>query len=283
MHERGEYNRIVVVGHSLGSVIGYDLIKRLWQEYHEQYPALAIPETQALVRALMERKGEGPQHALRDQISFAGEALKEDCGADRVKQFQDTQNDVFMELQTFGNPWRISDFITLGSPLAHAMMLLADSKDDFELRKHQREFPTCPPQRDAKGYAFSGATPVDIGDGKKFTPLFLHHAAPFAATRWTNLYFPARGGIFGDIVGGPLQPELGPGIRDVRVWSQSLSKFGNHTLLSHTHYWDQTHFTQSPTLEREPYISLDVLRQTLAMTRGRHPVTCTKERMRTNR
>ena len=39
LHNRTEkpYSRIIVVGHSLGSVIAYDLIRLLWQEMHETF------------------------------------------------------------------------------------------------------------------------------------------------------------------------------------------------------------------------------------------------------
>jgi hypothetical protein len=262
LHQRGDYDRIIVVGHSLGSVIGYDLVKRLWQEYHELYPGLEKnPETQAAVRAAMTRK-ENLQDEMRNVISVVGEALQAGSSDDQVKAYQARQHKVLAELQFLGNPWRITDFITLGSPLAHAMLLLADSKQDFEDRKRQREFPTCPPQLDDKGYAFSAQTPVEIGEGKKFTPLVLHHAAPFAVTRWTNLYFPARLGLFGDIVGGPLRPELGNGILDVKVRTQALNRFLNHTLLAHTSYWDEKNFH----LDAGPKLSLEAVREALALS-----------------
>lgn len=37
LHESGEYDRIVVVGHSLGSVIGYDMLTALWRDYNSVY------------------------------------------------------------------------------------------------------------------------------------------------------------------------------------------------------------------------------------------------------
>ena len=152
LHQRGEYDRIIIVGHSLGSVIGYDLINRLWQEYHDLYPGLAKPETGKAVRDLMDANREPPhdkprpQHELRNVISRLGEALDDDSSDQAVKEFQEAQQKVLAELQFFGNPWQISDFITVGCPLAHAMLLLADSRDDFNNRKRQREFPTCPPR-----------------------------------------------------------------------------------------------------------------------------------------
>lgn len=266
LHERGEYDRIVVVGHSLGSVIGYDLVKRLWQEYHDKYPGLKVPATQATVRAAMQSR-QPIQKALRDEISPAGEALTEESSDAAVRGFQETQGHVLDELKLLGNPWRITDFITIGSPLVHAMLLLADGEEDFEARKHQREFPTCPPQRDRKGYAYSASEPSEVGEGKKFTPLVLHHAAPFAVTRWTNLYFPVRAGIFGDFVGGPLRPVLGQGIRDIAVRTQALGAGLQHTLLAHTQYWNEKKFDAALDDHPEAQLALAALRNALSLSR----------------
>ena len=235
LHKRGEYDRIIVVGHSLGSVIGYDLITHLWQEYNEQYPALAEPDTQEKVRECLARKV-SVQPMVGDELSKTGEALKPGVPAG-ITEFQNAQRKAWRELRLLGNPWRISDFVSLGSPLAHGMLLLATGRDDFESRKRQRELPMCPPARDEKGYAYSSPTSTDVGAGKKFTPLVLHHAAPFAVTRWTNVYFPTRLGLFGDLVGGPLQEAFGAGIRDIPVRTKALGGLARFTLLSHTCYW----------------------------------------------
>src|SRR5436309_1336739 len=78
---------------------------------------------------------------------------------------------------------------TLGSPLAHADVLLAKDSETFELGRHQREFPTCPPQQEddrdrelLECVYYRGNQEVEVR--------ILHHGAPFAVTRWTNLYFP---------------------------------------------------------------------------------------------
>ena len=44
-----------------------------------------------------------------------------------------------------------------------------------------------------------------------------HHAASFAAVRWTNLYFPCAGVIHGDVIGGPLAGLFGWGVKDIGV------------------------------------------------------------------
>lgn len=266
LHESGEYDRIIVVGHSLGSVIGYDLISRLWQEYNEKYPGLQNnPETQAAIRTAMKEKA-SPQPVLRNVISQVGEALSDKSSKEDIEKFQKAQIDLWSELRGMGNPWLISDFITLGSPLVHAMLLLAESEDDFESRKRQREFPTCPPQHDAKGYAYSDPQPVEVGEGKKFTPLFLHHAAPFAMTRWTNLYFPAFFGLFGDFVGGRLRPVLGNGIKDLRVRTRSWGGLAQYTLKAHTSYWNASDTEPPDTTSGDCELSLIALKRALALS-----------------
>src|SRR4030095_14184873 len=161
--------------------------------------------------------------------SKAGEGLGTN-GAEGLKTFRKLQVEAWRELRLYDNPWCISDFVTAGSPLAHGMLLLASSRDDFDNRKQQRELPTCPPVRDDKGYAYAAPEPTDIGEGKKFTPLVLHHAAPFAVTRWTKFDFPARLGLFGDLVGGPLQEAFGPGILDVKVRTTAWAGLARLTL-----------------------------------------------------
>ena len=63
----------------------------------------------------------------------------------------------------------------------------------------------------------------------------LTQAAPFAVTRWTNIYAPTRGVIFGDPIGGPLAPVFGPGVKDKPV---AISPWWRgQTPLAHTSYW----------------------------------------------
>jgi hypothetical protein len=244
LHVSGKYDRIIIVGHSLGSVIGYDIINRLWLEYNDQLPAIdADPTVKKLILDAM-AAGRSAQPIIRDELSETGELLyrtPHDPAA--LRNFQRSQLKAWREQCALGNRWRISDFITLGSPLAHAELLLAANKEEFVSRKRQREIVTCPPQRDAKGYAFSPPNSIIVdsveqGDGsyaeKRYTPLILHHAAPFAVTRWTNLYFPVKWGLMGDLVGGALAPAFGPGIRDVSV--RTTRRLG-WTLRAHTSYW----------------------------------------------
>jgi hypothetical protein len=61
---------------------------------------------------------------------------------------------------------------------------------------------------------------VDGGTESKI----LHHAAPFACTRWTNLYFP------NDPVGGSLRELFGRWIAELPVRSRHV--------FPHTRYWN---------------------------------------------
>jgi hypothetical protein len=54
-------------------------------------------------------------------------------------------------------------------------------------------------------------------------------------TRWTNLYAPVKGVIFGDVVGGPVVPVFGKGVKDVPV--QVPGRWRRSTPFAHTAYW----------------------------------------------
>lgn len=267
LHDRGAYDRIVVVAHSLGSVIAYDILTRLWQTYASRAPGLTDSDVRAGVRAAM-AAGESPQPVVRDLLSPLGEAITGPDDHAGRQRFRDAQLAAMREQQRLGWRWCISDLLTLGSPLAHAMLFMARGADDLAMRKHQRELPTCPPQRDVKGYGYSSQFSYDVGEGQRFTPLVLHHAAPFAVTRWTNLYFPAALGLFGDFVGGPLAPALGAGIRDVPVRTGAWNGLLGRTIFAHGHYWKPDAATPARAAsERAARPSLEVIREVVLRRR----------------
>ena len=116
------------------------------------------------------------------------------------------------ETRRQGNPWRITDFVTVGAPMALADLLITRpglfsgfKKSDGELRRElfdglvrRGALVLCPPR--------SETLPVDTSQ------------SPFAVTRLTNLWFPVnRGSLHGDWFGGALAPLFGPGIRDIAV------------------------------------------------------------------
>jgi hypothetical protein len=211
LHEQG-YDRIVVVGHSLGAVIGYDILSHAWAAWHT------------------EDTGDGTKNF---EITHALEHLAaevEDGTPLAMGEYRAGQAACLDELRGNGTSWRVSDFVTLGSPLAHAAVLLASDAQDLRQRFEQRELPTCPPALERSTVAGEMVRRFTYRDGERRT--LLHQAAVFAPTRWTNLYFPARWIVGGDLVGGPAAPVFGPGVLDVPVRIQA---FGG--LLTHTRYW----------------------------------------------
>ena len=208
LHRSGNYDRIIVVGHSLGSVIAYDVLTYFWQEVNTRVGRPANPD-----------------HTALKNLEKLGRALNDDSLPEEIEQFQEAQWALWRSQRKHGNPWLITDLITLGSPLVHAEMLLAKGEAELLERQKERELPTCPPQVDGNKYAYLFHYKVD---GSPRSTYVLHHAAMFACTRWTNLYFP------GDFVGGPLAPVFGSGIADIQVSGGGLIA---HTPLSHTRYW----------------------------------------------
>ncbi len=182
------YDRIIVVGHSLGSVIAYDALTHLWQRRH--HPKQTFP------------------------VSSDGDA------DDSTEDYRGRQAAMWRKQRAMGVQWKITDFVTLGSPLAHTQFLMASSGRDFEQRKTQREYPTCPPQaEDDRDWSYGGDLLKTTTGGR-----FLHHAALFACTRWTNLHFDR------DIIGGEILG-LGGEIRNERLEPRGV--------FPHTKYWAQ--------------------------------------------
>lgn len=208
LHAEGKYNRIVLVGHSLGSVIAYDILRQYWVDVHQQHrsPAtLRQPELKAC-----------------EQL---GKALGAEPSAADLTAYRKAQRELWKEQRGLGNPWLVTDLVTLGSPLAHARLLLAKGENDLRERMKEMELPTCPPQLDNNTHHY------DLKYAVQGSPRSIHvltHSALFACTRWTNIYFP------GDLVGGPMAPVFGAGIEDVRVEGGGLV---GRLPLSHTRYW----------------------------------------------
>ena len=215
LHESGRYSRIVVVGHSLGSIIGLDAITHYWGEVSDRHGAPTVVDQKCL-----------------DAIEAMGPGL---TGADEdLDRFRDGQRDLWAEQRRNGSPWLVTDFVTLGSPLTHAAWLVAANADALVLSQRRKEVLTCPPQPDGRP-VYSYRTDYDVPGGRR-SLFVLNSSAAFACTRWTNLWFPTRFGVFGDPFGGPLQPWFGPGICDREIkagrrWTRWAPVVG------HVHYW----------------------------------------------
>lgn len=207
LHESGDYQRIIVVGHSLGSVIGLDLLRMAWNELRHPDPDLADEPTV---------KAEGFD-AVIDEL-FAGASATTD-----LDEWQQKQYELWQECRERGIPWLVTDFVTVGSPLAHADFLLDRPNLSFEQRAEEFEYPRCPPHSTSDISQVFYYRPYAAEDGEEVNALVAHSGAPFAITRWTNLYFPVRG-ISGDPVSGPLARHFGAGVRDIPVRVASLRR-----------------------------------------------------------
>ena len=223
LHQRG-YERIVVVGHSLGSVIGYDVLNHAFAAINATHSAgaqkmSALDET--------ERQSVNP------------------TPADDLTAWRRAQRALIGELQSNGTPWRVTDFVTLGSPLSHAAVLLADDEAALKAKQEAREFPKAPPVTETT--RSPGGQPVTrFSYHPDETQPFRvpNHGALFAATRWTNLYFPCKWILWGDVVGGPLAGIFGRGVKDVAVTTELRGG-----LLSHTLYWTRPHDGAMPHID----------------------------------
>jgi hypothetical protein len=212
----GRYDRVVVVGHSLGSIIAYDVLTHLWQMEHApaRFPASV--------------------HTQKD-IDLMGSA-EEDAAALRadgqVAGYRERQRLLLARVHQLGINWRVTDLVTIGSPLGHAPWLMAGTTDEFERMKAQRELPTCPPRgADPRDRRLVRPVVDDHGNETGHIVRVLHHGAMFACVRWTNLHFTRNS----DPIAGPVRRHFGDGIVDVALRRSSWLKRLLPT--SHTRYW----------------------------------------------
>lgn len=246
LHTDADYDRVVIVAHSLGSIIAYDLLVQFWARQARSWFAdegleHIFDEAEAAARALYEaeQKRSAPLSVWRllfDSVEDRAQRLRADGAVLEARNhFIAVQRRFSACIAARAEaPWLITDLVTLGSPLTYAKFVLADSDEEFEERRMKLlELPSCPPVPYARvGEAAPGFTfPRRRGVGGA-TGRSPRHDAVFAATRWTNLYFPSVGGFWGDMIGGPIAPMFGPGVKDVEVRaSRGLSGF------VHNLYW----------------------------------------------
>jgi hypothetical protein len=219
LHADGRYSRIVVAAHSLGAYIAYDGITSLWNETAAQtagpsqtrVPMIGLAPLETTVNKLQE-------------------------GTATVADFQKAQFALWKGLRGQGNPWLITDFLTLGTPMYFADLLFTRNRDQFEHLTSRAVLPTCPPR--SRTLTVDGPPPrhsrVSYGWFRQGRQV-LDQGAPFAVTRWTNLWFPVSG-LRGDWFGGPLQPLFGPGVRDLPVTGNVPGRYGWG--VAHGRYFD---------------------------------------------
>ncbi|MDQ0376003.1 hypothetical protein J2X26_004346 [Cellulomonas humilata] len=229
LHDSGRYGRIIMYGHSLGSVIAYDILAHSWTRRNRSHAAAQSMKTPAL-RAVEDLMNPRSSPAEPPPISTVRER----------------QNAAWNEFTGNGFRWLVSDLVTAGSPLAHARWLLSpDKHTPFKQLVADRSMPTCPPQttpvRSPKPgrmrAAFTYTHRYCIPGEPRLRPrsvLVPDHGALFALVRWSNLYFPHTGFLHGDPVGGPLQPTFGRWVDDIKLPQPGGGAFG----FAHTKYVD---------------------------------------------
>ena len=244
MHKKGtpfpkwdtEYDRIIVVSHSLGTIVAYDILKASFARINRY-----------LNRGGQARRKQPHRYNLERLLQ---EAIEKSGSLD-VGEYRRLQNLAWRELKDEGNPWLVSDFITLGSPLTHAEFLLAHDEEDLRAQQEKRILPTCPPtlEWDQKtGHQhFSYSSGNGSTNGEYFR--YPHHAAQFAYTRWTNIYSKSSNILWGDIISGPIAQHFDlstpvaklQGILDIPVLPEldfEGNAKGTVPFFTHTKYWD---------------------------------------------
>jgi len=237
-----EYDRIIVVAHSLGTIVAYDMLALLFARRNRDFPA---------------GKRQPKREAMEDMLR-AALATGEDAKPFDAAVFRELQGELWIEANNQGARWPISDFITLGSPLTHAEFLMARSKDKLRDQQNARLFPTCPPVLEYDQYTKRRHfTYIPYGtETQPEIPRLPHHAALFAYTRWTNLYSDHWWLIWGDIISGPVGRAFAifkggtpvAGIRDIAVLpkyhSGAPANGFRRRLFSHNLYWKDDHWAE---------------------------------------
>jgi hypothetical protein len=251
----GQYDRIVVVAHSLGTVVAYDMLRAYFSRVSGDLPPVAQlgQEFADIDGATWQPKDKDASIEDKKALRTKARAVIASMATAMADQPRDSRQ----------KSWLVTDFVTLGSALTHAYYLMcldkkraereddieadvkadtepgqqvdveAGLKRDFARRVREREFPTCPPKRIDNDGLLTFKNP-------KTGELQIHNGALFGLTRWTNIYFPRVQIFWGDAIGGALSPIFGRHIIDLEV---STKKDGEADVFTHTAYWD---------VEREP-------------------------------
>jgi hypothetical protein len=255
LHAIKEYTRIILVGHSLGSILAHDLLALSWAEQSSQILFKQGDKLHQAIRAC-EEAGERlldsrhqkaipeltPARHERGCVCAAAPAGLTETYAAALKDYRQEQRRLFQELSQVmvtkageDKPaWLISDLVTLGSPLSHASFLVARNGCELAAMTRAREILRSPPVYELEsgkpGFAFD-----DDGDWR------MHHASALAPVRWTNLHDvtgPLRF-LRGDLISGPVSHDFGPGAADFNVQPRRQGWLGAvlPRCFTHTLYW----------------------------------------------
>jgi len=211
IHDRGRYSRVILVAHSLGAYIAYDAIAWLWPQMcalHEGPPPAGEPDTKLT--------GLRPLQAWARKVARHPVGMQDldDQQEGELSGFRDRQFELWKQVRLQGNPWLVTDLVTVGTPMYFAHLLYTRNREEFDQLVKNAELPMCPPR---SGNQMVEGLEQEVGSRygyKNRGREVLIHGAPFAVMRWTNLYFPAEKSWSGDWFGGPLRPLFGTGVVD---------------------------------------------------------------------
>lgn len=251
IHQTGDYDRVVIVGHSLGSIVAYDIINHLWARHNKfKYTKGNRSFTSPLSKVAI---------GLLEEL----QEMAKSVGTDSFKQdaYRAKQHELFYELRSNdkANNWLVSDFITLGSPLTYADILLFDDNLQFTKRKLDREYPTSPPVPECGNWFYN------VGNRK-----YLHHGAVFAPVKWTNVFMDNEYFIKGDLISGTVSKNFS--YTNVEVDSLSMTPPSNLTCtpikeieldytkvkngFTHTEYWQSSDISDEHLVELRKALDL---------------------------
>lgn len=244
LHDQNRYTRIVVVAHSLGAYIAYDAMSSLWANLHElhagppgpkpsggnQIPLDGLTDLQDAADDVLQCARTNPCQSSDLRTDDPVHNARLDEWDQALARFQDCQYALGKGLRMQGNPWRITDFVTVGTPMYMADLLCTHrpllsgwrqpsaARTEFDDMMRRGQLVRCPPRSETQPVEDPTEPELMKYRWRYGTRQVLGSQSLFAVVRWTNLWFPVEtGSVRGDFFGGPLQPLFGPGIRDIRV------------------------------------------------------------------
>lgn len=233
LHKSGNYDRVIVVAHSLGSVVAFDMLRAYFSRICKDLPPVASFGTDfdEIDAATWQPGGTASaidKKVLREKARRAVASIA--IAAEAAARDEKIRGEKEQKVTT----WLVTDFVTLGSALTHAtfLMCVGNTRRLLELdlvrRVYEREFPTSPPKRLDNDGLLTFRNP-------KTGLRQVHHGALFGLTRWTNIFFPMVQIFWGDAIGGKLAPTFGSHVVDYPVATRAD---GEADFFTHTAYWD---------------------------------------------
>ena len=238
LHADDKYSRIIVVAHSLGGYIAYDGLTALWDETDRKKDDPKIEFTKMIdLQATAQALVDGPPADSGGDHQKANLA-EDDYGPKNpeIIAFRNAQFELWKQLRTEKVNWRITDLITLGTPMYLANVLMTKCDRQFNDLRKRSELPQCPPRSDSE--TVEGKTPEKLMYGRRESGQIkrrLVTGSPFAVVRWSNYWFTPVLGVFGDPFGGSLDKLFGAGVDNRPVTVKRVGRY--IPLWAHTRYF----------------------------------------------